>query len=168
MCRLVDRASGQPVQSRLRREPPRHPLEEVRLQNATVVVGEGDEIRADLSEGRVAGAREPSFGAQPHELERALFLDDRCKPFVLVLVDEQHAGGAVRLCREGVKQAFDLGDTPDGRDDKIEGREPLIGHAPYANRPCPSSRSSSPSTTVLATSTPRSTACWARPCKTSS
>jgi hypothetical protein len=34
---------------------------------------------------------------QPHEIERALFLQDRLESIVLVLVDEQDANGAVRL-----------------------------------------------------------------------
>jgi hypothetical protein len=36
-------------------------------------------------------------GTQPHEIERALFLQDRLEAIVLVLVDEQDANGALRL-----------------------------------------------------------------------
>ncbi len=87
MPRLVDRASGQSVQSRLVCEPPRYSLEKIGRKNA-VVVGKGDEICRDLYERRVAGARKASSGAQPHEGERTLFTQDRVQAIVLVLVDQ--------------------------------------------------------------------------------
>ena len=93
---LVDCASGQSVQCPVAGEPPRHALEQIGGEDA-VVVGEGDEIGADVFQSRVAGAGEPSLGMQPHEIERALFPQDRLETIVLVLVDEQDANGAVRL-----------------------------------------------------------------------
>ena len=119
MSRLADRASGQSVQRRLVREPPRHLLEQTGRKNA-VVVGKGDEICRDLYERRVAGARKASSGAQPHEGERTLFTQDRVQAIVLVLVDEQHAKVAVRLRLQRGKQPLELAHTVDGCDDEVK------------------------------------------------
>ena len=118
MSRLVDRASRQSVERRLSGEPSRHSVEELGREQA-VVVGEGDEIRADVSESGVTGAGQPSFGVQPDNLEM-LLAQDRFESIVIVLVDEQHAKGAMRLRLQGGKQALELADTADGRDDEVK------------------------------------------------
>src|SRR6266540_4111702 len=127
MSRLADRASGQSVQRRLVREPPRHLLEQTGRKNA-VVVGKGDEICPNTSERRVAGARKASWGAQPLDGERMLFTQNLVEAIVLVLIDEQHAKVAVRLRLQRRKQALELGNTVDGCDDEVERGERLTGH----------------------------------------
>src|SRR5712691_1911153 len=79
-------------------------------------------------------------------------LQHRRESVVDVLVDEEHTEPLVRLHRERLKEAIELFDAADRGHHEIEGRQRLVGHAPYANRPCPSSPCCSPSTTANASS----------------
>jgi len=49
-----------------------------------------------------------------------LLAQDRLESIVIVLVDEQHAKGAMRLRLQRGKQALELADTADGRDDEVK------------------------------------------------
>jgi hypothetical protein len=113
---LVDRASRQSVEAAV--ESSRDLRKEFGRENG-VVVREGDEVCADLAESRVARVRKPSVGAQPDDFEIS-FPQDRLDSIVPVLVDEQHAKGAICLRLEGGKQALELADAVDGRDDQVE------------------------------------------------
>src|SRR2546430_2465788 len=89
-------------------------------------------------------------------------LHHRSQPVVIVLVDEEHAEPRMRLSRERLKEAIELFDAADRGHHEIERRQPLVGHAPYANRPCPSSPCCSPSTTANASSGRPSRASYGR------
>ena len=56
---------------------------------------------------------------QPDDVEGS-FPHDRSDSIVAVLVDEQHAKVAMRLCLERGKQPLELADTVDGRHDEVE------------------------------------------------
>ena len=116
MSGLVDRASRQSVE--VVGEPSRDLRKEVGRKQA-VVVGESDEIRADFFERSVAGTGKPSFGAQPDDVESSL-PQDRFESIVLVLIDYEHAKGAVGLHLQRVKEPLELADAVDGRDDEVE------------------------------------------------
>ena len=85
-----------------------------------VVVGEGDEVGFDVPDCRVPGAREATLGAQTDDVEVTLLSQDRLESIVLVLVDEQYAKIAMRLQVQRGKQALELADAVDGRDDEVE------------------------------------------------
>ena len=114
----VDLAPGQAVEP-LVREPLGDALEEV-VGVTAVVVREGDDVGADLTERRVSRARQAARGAQPHEVEPPVLPHDRFDAVVAVLVDDENAKVAETLLLERREQSVELVDAVDRRDDQIE------------------------------------------------
>ncbi len=127
---LPDSSAARPVSpssARGRREPIGDRGEQSRRVDA-VVVGERDEVRRQVLEGGVPGAREPPRRAEAHHLDRAVLQRLRRTP-VLVLVDDEHAYVRVLLRLDRVEQPSELVAAAHRRDDQVERREPLR-HAP--------------------------------------
>ena len=103
---------------------------------------------------RCGRARDLAAARSRDDIEVAVVAQHRLEPVVLVLVDERAresrgASGASSDCEQPLELARR------GRRLRRRGRRKeaaQVGHAPYANRPCPSSPFSSPSTTALASS----------------
>jgi hypothetical protein len=83
---VVHGASGQSVQPGLLREAARDALEEIRGVHA-IVVGECDQVRADLPECNVACPRKASPGTEALDRQRGVRANDVGEAVVVVLVD---------------------------------------------------------------------------------
>jgi len=93
-----------------------------------VVVGEGDQVGAQVPERDVAPAREAAGRLQPRDLEPPFHLDP-LDPVVVVLVDNENPQGRVVLGLQRVEEATELVRSPDRRDDEVERRK-LPRHGP--------------------------------------
>ena len=54
--------------------------------------------------------------------------EERVEPVVVVLVDDEHAGGRLRLRLERAEQPAQLVRATDGRDDQVDARARGSGH----------------------------------------